>query len=81
MIAIDMTQWVHKYLHKMLDKFDETLHGAMIALLIDVCGSLVVALRGGLNYSSGVSTDMNILFTNPARKGDVLIINAECIKF
>ncbi|CAG8802789.1 25342_t:CDS:1, partial [Dentiscutata erythropus] len=34
-----------------------------------------------LNYSSGVSTNINISFTNPAKEGDVLFIEAECIKF
>ncbi|CAG8803145.1 26061_t:CDS:1, partial [Dentiscutata erythropus] len=55
-------------------------HSGILIILVDVCGSLVIASKG-LNYSSGVSTNINILFTNPAKEGDVLLIEAECIKF
>ncbi|CAG8826198.1 25908_t:CDS:2, partial [Dentiscutata erythropus] len=108
MTTIDMTQWIEKYFHQMLDEFDgpllknmkiinasngmvkseitvqsnhlnhiKTAHGAMLMTLVDVCGSLVIASKG-LNHSSGVSTNINISFTNPAKEGDVLLVEAEC---
>ncbi|CAG8517598.1 2_t:CDS:1 [Dentiscutata heterogama] len=58
----------------------KTAHGGILMTLIDVCGSFVIASEG-LNYSSGVSTSINISFTNPAKEGDVLFIEAECVKF
>ncbi|CAG8827147.1 5549_t:CDS:2, partial [Dentiscutata erythropus] len=58
----------------------KTAHGEILMILVDVCGSLVIASKG-LNYSSGVSTNINILFTNPAKEEDVLLIEAECIGF
>ncbi|CAG8655576.1 22443_t:CDS:2 [Dentiscutata erythropus] len=58
----------------------KTAHGGILMILVDVCGSLVIALKG-LNHSSGVSTNINISFTNPAKEDDVLFVGAECIKF
>ncbi|CAG8809465.1 25327_t:CDS:1 [Dentiscutata erythropus] len=58
----------------------KTAHGGILMTLVDVCGSLVIASKG-LNRSSGVSTNISISFTNPAKEGDVLFIEAECIKF
>ncbi|CAG8812625.1 28410_t:CDS:2, partial [Dentiscutata erythropus] len=85
MTTVDMTQWIENYFHQMLDEFDGPLlkdvsHGGMLMTLVDVCRSLVIASKG-LNYSSGISTNINISFTNPAKKGDVLLIEAEYIKF
>ncbi|CAG8545129.1 2496_t:CDS:2 [Dentiscutata heterogama] len=58
----------------------KTAHGGMLITLVDICGSLIIASKE-LNYSSGISTNINILFTNPAKERDVLFIEAECIKF
>ncbi|CAG8800381.1 24109_t:CDS:1, partial [Dentiscutata erythropus] len=58
----------------------KTAYGGILMTLVDICGSLVIASKG-LNYSSGVSTNINISFTNTTKKGDVLFIEAECIKF
>ncbi|CAG8757924.1 2947_t:CDS:2 [Dentiscutata erythropus] len=84
MTVTDMTQWIENYFYQMLDGFDGPLlknaHGGMLMTLVDMCGSLIIASKG-LNYSSGVSTNINISFTNPAKEEDVLFIEAECIKF
>ncbi|CAG8678332.1 17024_t:CDS:1, partial [Dentiscutata erythropus] len=35
----------------------------------------------GLNHFSGISTNISISFIDPAKEGDILLIEAECIKF
>ncbi|CAD6506364.1 BgTH12-07290 [Blumeria graminis f. sp. triticale] len=56
-----------------------TVHGGVIASMVDVGGSLAVASRG--LYATGVSTDLNVIFHNVGGySGDVLKAIAKCDK-
>ncbi|KAI9228312.1 MAG: HotDog domain-containing protein [Piptocephalis tieghemiana] len=57
----------------------ETLHGGVIAALVDVGGSLACTTKG---YDiTGVSTDINVSYLSSAKLGDVLCMTAKCEKF
>ncbi|CAG8580141.1 6572_t:CDS:2 [Cetraspora pellucida] len=56
----------------------ESLHGGVIASLVDVCGSLAIASKG--MHHTGVSTDLNVSYVGSAENGDILLMNAECVK-
>ncbi|SZF00363.1 unnamed protein product [Blumeria hordei] len=56
-----------------------TVHGGVIASMVDVGGSLAVASRG--LFATGVSTDLNVIFLNQGGySGDVLKAIAKCDK-
>ncbi|CAG8618649.1 1420_t:CDS:2, partial [Scutellospora calospora] len=46
--------------------------------LVDIGGSLAIASKGMV--ATGVSTDMNISYVGSAKEGDILLMNAECVK-
>ncbi|KAL4402625.1 fatty acyl-CoA hydrolase [Malassezia pachydermatis] len=55
-----------------------TLHGGLIATLVDSVGSLAVASRGWFN--TGISTDINATFVKPGGKlGDTVRVTGEII--
>jgi acyl-coenzyme A thioesterase 13 len=55
-----------------------TLHGGVIASLVDICGSLAIASTG--DYLTGVSTDINVSYLSASRLGDVITIDARCMR-
>ncbi|KAI1750742.1 thioesterase superfamily protein [Xylaria castorea] len=56
-----------------------TLHGGTIASMVDLGGSLAVASFG--QYVTGVSTDLNVTYTNTGGKvGDKITATAVCDK-
>lgn len=55
-----------------------TLHGGMIATLVDVISSLaLLCTERGI---SGVSVDMNITYMSPAKVGEDILITAHVLK-
>jgi len=55
-----------------------TLHGGLIATLIDITGSLAVASHG-LEFT-GVSTDISVSYIGSAKLGNEINITAICEK-
>ncbi|CAG8850716.1 9422_t:CDS:2, partial [Gigaspora margarita] len=56
----------------------KSIHGGMLALLTDVCGSLAVYSKG--MHHAGVSIDLSVSYLRSAENGDTLLIDAECVK-
>ncbi|KAF0542534.1 Thioesterase/thiol ester dehydrase-isomerase [Gigaspora margarita] len=56
----------------------KSLHGGMIASLIDFCGAMASASKG-VRLTS-LSTDINVSYVSSAGYGDTLLVNAECVK-
>nr|CAG8593172.1 3545_t:CDS:2 [Entrophospora candida] len=50
----------------------------IVNVLDDIGGSLSIAAKG--LYSTGLSTDLNVSFINIAKKDDIVIMDAECVK-
>jgi acyl-coenzyme A thioesterase 13 len=57
---------------------NSTLHGGVIATLVDVCGSAAIALVNDGNV--GVSSDISVSYLNPAKVGSLLEIIPKCDK-
>ncbi|KAI7869331.1 HotDog domain-containing protein [Spinellus fusiger] len=53
-----------------------TVHGGLLATVVDIGGSLAIASRG--LFATGVSTDINISYLSSATQGDVLTMVAKC---
>ncbi|KAI8053382.1 HotDog domain-containing protein [Syncephalis plumigaleata] len=56
----------------------DSLHGGMIASLVDICGSLAIASTG--DYLTGVSTDLSVSYLNGSALNEVITIDARCTK-
>ncbi|CAG8513949.1 4875_t:CDS:2 [Paraglomus occultum] len=54
------------------------LHGGVTSTIVDLGGSLAIASKG--LFATGVSTDLNVTFVNSAKQGDVLLMEASCVK-
>lgn len=55
-----------------------TLHGGLIATLVDSVGSLAVASKGW--YNTGISTDINATFVRPGgRLDDSVLVTGEVV--
>ncbi|CAG8835308.1 29843_t:CDS:2, partial [Racocetra persica] len=50
----------------------DSLHGGVIASLVDVCGSLAITSKG--MFTTGVSTDINVSYIGSASNGDTLLV-------
>ncbi|CAG8469501.1 10653_t:CDS:2 [Dentiscutata erythropus] len=55
----------------------KSIHGGMIASLVDFCGALVTASKGV--RLTTLSTDINVSYVTSARYGDTILVNAECV--
>ncbi|GAA5919374.1 hypothetical protein JCM1841_005976 [Sporobolomyces salmonicolor] len=55
----------------------QSLHGGLIASLIDTTGSLALASRG--MYMTGVSTDINATYVRGAALGEVIRVRGEVV--
>lgn len=56
----------------------KTLHGGLIATLVDSVGSLAVASKGWFN--TGISTDINTTFVKPGgQEGDTVRVTGEVV--
>ncbi|CAI2180372.1 16342_t:CDS:2 [Funneliformis geosporum] len=55
-----------------------SVHGGLLSTLVDIGGSLAIASKG--MHATGVSTDLNVTFVNAAKEGDVMSMDAECVK-
>ncbi|GBC09913.1 hypothetical protein RclHR1_00920031 [Rhizophagus clarus] len=53
-------------------------HGGFLSTLVDIGGSVVLCTKG--MHSTGVSTDLNVTFINPAKEGDIIVMDSECVK-
>ncbi|KAK9718725.1 hypothetical protein K7432_005297 [Basidiobolus ranarum] len=56
----------------------ESLHGGVMGTLVDIGGSLSIASMG--MKATGVTTDLNVTCLSPAKLGDVLSVEATCVK-
>lgn len=56
-----------------------TLHGGVIASLIDILSSFPIAVFDFENRG-GVSTDINVTYMNASLSGDVVLIETQCLK-
>ncbi|KAI9594157.1 HotDog domain-containing protein [Syncephalis fuscata] len=56
----------------------DSLHGGMIAALVDIGGSLAIASTG--NYITGVSTDISVSYLNGSAINEVITIDSRCTK-
>lgn len=50
----------------------DSLHGGMIAALVDIGGSLAIASTG--NYHTGVSTDLSVSYLNSSALNEMITI-------
>ncbi|CAG8602850.1 2405_t:CDS:2 [Paraglomus brasilianum] len=62
---------------KHLNRLDG-LHGGVTSTIVDLGGSLAIASKG--LYATGVSTDLNVTFVNSAKLGDIIVMEASCVK-
>ncbi|CAG8772159.1 12519_t:CDS:2, partial [Dentiscutata erythropus] len=58
--------------------FYKSIHGGVIASLVDLCGSLAVSTI--IRRLSRVSTDINVSYIASVGYGDTLLVNAECVE-
>ncbi|CAM0140692.1 hypothetical protein VKS41_007950 [Umbelopsis sp. WA50703] len=56
----------------------KSVHGGLLSTVVDIGGSLAVASKG--LFATGVSTDLNITFVSGAKLGQVLDVDAKCVK-
>ncbi|KAG2215954.1 hypothetical protein INT45_004088 [Circinella minor] len=56
----------------------QSVHGGLLATVVDVGGSLALASKG--LYATGVSTDINISYISGAKEGQVVTIDCRCDK-
>ncbi|KAL1927101.1 hypothetical protein VTP01DRAFT_5064 [Rhizomucor pusillus] len=56
----------------------KSVHGGLLATVVDVGGSLAVASKG--LYATGVSTDINISYISGAKEGQVITLDCRCDK-
>ncbi|ORX63420.1 Thioesterase/thiol ester dehydrase-isomerase [Basidiobolus meristosporus CBS 931.73] len=56
----------------------ESLHGGVMGTLVDIGGSLSIASMG--MKATGVTTDLNLTCLSPAKLGDVLSVEATCVR-
>ncbi|CAG8610068.1 22028_t:CDS:2 [Dentiscutata erythropus] len=56
----------------------KSLHGGMIASLVDFCG-VIASTSKGVRLTT-LSTDLNVSYVASARYGDTILVNAECVK-
>ncbi|KAI9310263.1 acyl-coenzyme A thioesterase-like protein 13 [Dichotomocladium elegans] len=56
----------------------KSVHGGLLATVVDVGGSLALASKG--MYATGVSTDINISYISGAKEGDVITVDCRCNK-
>ncbi|XP_003389589.1 PREDICTED: acyl-coenzyme A thioesterase 13-like [Amphimedon queenslandica] len=54
-----------------------TLHGGLTATIIDSVSTWAIV---SAEHPPGVSTDLNISYMRPAKIGETVIIDAECLK-
>ncbi|KAG2172754.1 hypothetical protein INT43_000101 [Umbelopsis isabellina] len=56
----------------------KSVHGGLLSTVVDIGGSLAIASKG--LFATGVSTDLNITFVSGAKLGQVLDVDAKCVK-
>ncbi|ORZ25507.1 esterase [Absidia repens] len=56
----------------------QSVHGGLLATVVDIGGSLVLASKG--LFATGVSTDINISYISGAKEGQMVTVDATCDK-
>ncbi|KAI9499006.1 acyl-coenzyme A thioesterase-like protein 13 [Zychaea mexicana] len=56
----------------------KSVHGGLLATVVDVGGSLALASKG--MYATGVSTDINISYISGVKEGQVVNVDCRCDK-
>ncbi|CAO3647011.1 unnamed protein product [Cunninghamella echinulata] len=56
----------------------ETVHGGLLATVVDIGGSLALASKG--MFATGISTDINISYISGAKEGEIVTVDATCDK-